>query len=149
MDETITLELPRGITRSVKEVAARIHRPPEELVLEWIDQATTDLPVEWLPDDQVLALADLQMNEVQQQELSQLLAENREGTLDPARRTRLDQLLQIYRRGLVRKAQALKVAVDPSLRPPLLLQRHLVEKTSKPLAIVTALGSCLMATPPG
>lgn len=32
---------------------------------------------------------------------------------------RLDELMHLYRRGLVRKAQALKVAVERGLRPPL------------------------------
>jgi hypothetical protein len=31
----------------------------------------------------------------------------------------LDSLMGIYRRGMVRKAQALKVAVDRGLQPPL------------------------------
>ena len=73
-------------------------------------------PVDALPDDQVLALCDIQMDPVQQEELSELLARNREGELDPAHYDRLDQLMGVYRRGLVRKAQALKVAVERGLR---------------------------------
>jgi hypothetical protein len=34
-------------------------------------------------------------------------------------RQRLDELMQVYRHGWVRKAQALQVAVQRGLRPPL------------------------------
>ena len=57
--------------------------------------------------------------EMREQELGDLLARNREGQLSDSERARLDELMQIYRRGLVRKAQALKVAVERDLRPPL------------------------------
>ena len=76
-------------------------------------------PVESLPDDQVLALCDTQMDAEQQEELGDLLTRNREGLLSSTERTRLDELMQTYRHGLVRKAQALKVAVERGLRPPL------------------------------
>jgi hypothetical protein len=44
---------------------------------------------------------------------------NREGVLPPRQQVRLDQLMQAYRHGLIRKAQALQVAVDRGLMPPL------------------------------
>lgn len=76
-------------------------------------------PVDTLPDEQVLALCGLQMDEGQQQELSGLLAEQGEGGLDDAERQRLDELMTIYRQGMLVKVQALKVAVERGLRPRL------------------------------
>ena len=55
----------------------------------------------------------------EQKELSDLLARNREGSLDQANRVRLDQLMLAYRTGLVLKARALKSAVARGLKPPL------------------------------
>jgi hypothetical protein len=98
-------------------VAARTRRRLEDVLIKWMDRTVTDLPVEYLPDDQVLALCDLQLEPVQQAELSQLLARNREGALSSTEISRLDALMQIYRRGLVRKAQAFNVAVQRGLRP--------------------------------
>jgi hypothetical protein len=83
------------------------------------DSASTEAPVEQLPNDQVLALADSKMNEVQETELSDLLARQREGTLDRTSRVRLTELMDIYRHGMVRKAQAIQVAVERGLRSPL------------------------------
>ena len=55
----------------------------------------------------------------QQEELSRLLALNRENQLSPAEQQRLDELMQLYRRDLVRKAHALQIAVQRGLKPPL------------------------------
>jgi hypothetical protein len=75
--------------------------------------------VELLPDDQLLALCDGQWEHPRQEELSDLLARNREGLLLPAENERLDALMRLYRHGLVRKAHALHVAVARGLRPRL------------------------------
>lgn len=74
--------------------------------------------MESLTDEQILALCDMRMSQ-EQRELGKLLARNREGLLDDVERARLDGLMRIYRHGMVRKAQALKVAVERRLRPPL------------------------------
>jgi hypothetical protein len=97
----------------------RTHRRIEDVLIEWLDRAATELLVELLPDDQVLALRDMQMDDAQQAELSELLARQREGVLTNAECGQLETLMGIYRRGMVRKAQALKVAVDRGLQSPL------------------------------
>ncbi len=119
MNEIVMLELPERIARSSKEIAARTQRRLEDVLVEWIDRAVTELPVEFLPDDQVLVLCDMQMERMQQRQLADLLARNREGRLADAERAHLDTLMQTYRRGLVRKAQAIKIAVERGLKPPL------------------------------
>jgi hypothetical protein len=64
-------------------------------------------------------LKRLEMKPDEQDELSNLLALNRENQLSNLQRQRLDQLMLVYRRGMVRKAQALRVAVERGLIPPL------------------------------
>jgi hypothetical protein len=61
----------------------------------------------------------MQMSEEQQEELDDLLDSQQEATLTKVQQARLDTVMQVYRRGLVRKAQAIKVAVDRGLMPPL------------------------------
>jgi CRP-like cAMP-binding protein len=119
MSETVTLELPEPLAQSARAVAARTSRPVEDVLMEWLDRAAADLPVELLPDEQVLAIRDLQMGDKEQEELSALLAGRREHQLDSSQRMHLDNLLMTYRLGMVRKAQALKVAVERGLQPPL------------------------------
>lgn len=119
MSESVTLDIPDELARQARAVAAQTHRRVEDVLLDWIGRAASDVPVDVLADDQVLALCDLQMDESQQAELGQLLAAQREGTLDADSRARLEELMGFYRRGMVRKAQALKVAVERGLRSPL------------------------------
>jgi hypothetical protein len=49
--------------------------------------------------------------------LSDFLARQREGQLNEIEHSQLDELMQVYRYGLVRKAKALKVAVQRGLIP--------------------------------
>jgi hypothetical protein len=119
MSETVTLELPDTIAGRVRAIAAQTHRPLEEVLIGWLARAAANVPVEDLPDTEVVALRDMQMSDAEQDELHELLARQREGVLSNDERGRLDALMQSYRHGMVRKAQALKVAVERGLTPPL------------------------------
>ncbi|WP_238361052.1 hypothetical protein [Iningainema tapete] len=55
------------------------------------------------------------MEPEQQEVFSELLALNREGQLNDVEVRQLDELMQVYRSGLVSKARALKVAVERGL----------------------------------
>jgi hypothetical protein len=86
---------------------------------DWFSQADAGPPVEDLPDDEVLALSYAHMDAGQSVEMDDLLARRQTGALKEAERRRLDELIDIYRACLVRRASALKEAVDRGLRPPL------------------------------
>jgi hypothetical protein len=119
MNERVTVELPEDLARRARAVASHAHRGLEEFVVDCLDRAVADPPVEFLTDAEVLALSDTFLDAAPQDELSALLARNRDGLLREAERTRLDELMHLYRRGLVRKAQALREAVARGLRPRL------------------------------
>lgn len=117
MSERVTLDLPAELVRQARALAAATNRPFEVAVADWIGRGVADAPVETLPDAEVLALCDSRLPDADQAELSHLLAGNREGTLAPADRGRLDALLGAYRRGLVLKARAVKEAAARGLAP--------------------------------
>jgi hypothetical protein len=119
MSVKVTVELPEELADRARAVASQTSRRFEEVLVEWIDRAAAETPLESLPDEEVLALCDAQMAPDKHEELSDLLARNREGQLQNTERNRLEELMQFYRRGLVRKAQALRVAVARGLRPRL------------------------------
>jgi len=119
MTEKVTVEVPDELARRARAVAEQMHCQFEEVLVEWMDRAVAEPAMELLPDKEILALVDMQMDAGQQEELDDLLAGNREGELEDAERERLDALMQIYRRGLVRKAQALRIAVARGLKPRL------------------------------
>ncbi len=117
MSETIVLELPDTLVQNARTIARQTRRQVEDVLIEWLQLAVEGTPVELLPDEQVLALRDMQMSDAHQQELSDLLAQQREQPLAATEQARLDELLLVYRRGMVRKAQAIKVAVERGLQP--------------------------------
>ncbi len=61
----------------------------------------------------------MQMDNQQQELFSDLLARNTEGQLNQQEVTQLNEIMQVYRRGLVRKGRAIKVAVERGLIPSL------------------------------
>jgi predicted transcriptional regulator len=115
----ITVELSDATARLVHQIAEQTGRSPEAIVRELVDRSVAETPAETLPDAEVLALADMEMREDEQQELASLLDDQREGALTSTARARLAALMQVYRHGMVRKSEALKVAVLRGLRPPL------------------------------
>ncbi|HEY1859099.1 MAG TPA: hypothetical protein VGG61_02025 [Gemmataceae bacterium] len=117
MTEQLTLQIPEELARRARALAAATNRRFEDAVVDWINRAVSEPIVESLPDDQVLLLCDADLEQSQQEELSQLLASLREGELPEADRQRLDQLMAVYRRGLVLKARAVKEAVSRGLKP--------------------------------
>jgi hypothetical protein len=66
-----------------------------------------------------VAFTELRLTPEQQDALSTLLERSRENTLDDDQRRRLDELMRVYERGLLRKAQALRAAVQRGLLEPL------------------------------
>ena len=76
-------------------------------------------PIEALPDEQVLALCNLQMGGQQQRLFSDLQARNSEGLLNAQEVKKLNELIQVYRHGSVRKAKAMQVGVMRGLIPAL------------------------------
>lgn len=119
MAEIVTLRLPDTLALKAREVAALTHKQLEELLVEFIDRALTELPVESLPDEQLLAVCNMIMDNQQQELLSDLLARNTEGQLNQEEIAQLNEIMQVYRRGLVRKGRAVKVAVERGLIPSL------------------------------
>jgi hypothetical protein len=116
MSETITLELPSELAQQARTLATASNRRLEDAVVDWIGRAVAEPPLEALPDVEVLALCDATLDAVPQEELSSLLAGMREGQLSDSEQARLEELMAVYRRGLVLKAKALKEAVDRGLR---------------------------------
>ena len=118
IEQRVTLTLPEDLLSAAQQQARRDARPVEAVLLEWLNQGA-DLPVVSLSDAQVLELTHVQMATEAQSRLSELLARQREASLSPNEASELSRLMNVYRRGLVRKAEAYKVAVERGLTSPL------------------------------
>ncbi len=109
-NKRVTIELKHEIVERAHLVAQNSQRPVEDVLAEWLDSYVNELPVESLDDDEIIHLCQFKMNVLQQQELSMLLHHHRERQLSREESEALDTLLQMHRRGLVRKARAIQVA---------------------------------------
>ena len=118
MPQSVTLTLPESLMSAAETQAQRDARPVEAVLLEWLSQGA-DLPVASLGDAQVLELTRTQLSDEDQMRLRGLLEGQREATLTPSETSELARLMNVYRRGLLRKAEAHKVAVERGLVPPL------------------------------
>ena len=117
MAEQVILNLPDRLAKQVHEVAALTQRKLEDVLIEWLDRGSIDeIAIVELSDDQIVSLCDLQMSELEQTQMSVLLGKQRESELQLGELEQLDRLLQVYRRGMIRKAEAWKVAVGRGLR---------------------------------
>ena len=119
MSRQITIEVSDEVARQASHVASQTKQRLEDVLAGWLQSVISEMPVEALPDDEVLALTELHLPPEQQDALSTLLERGRENTLDDDQRRRLDELMRVYERGLLRKAQALRVAVQRGLLEPL------------------------------
>ena len=119
MSQQVTIQVSEQVIRQAAQVAARTHQSVEDVLAAWLESATTERPVEELSDDDVLALAELRLTDEQDASLSELLERNREGALDADGQREWDEMMRLYEHGLLRKSQALKVAVQRGLREPL------------------------------
>src|SRR5262249_50251234 len=118
MSDKVTIELPDELARRARALAVAGHRRLEDAVVEWIRRAVTEPEVDALPDDEVLRLCDAALEPDAQEALRGLLPASREGRLDAVGQERLEELMALYRRGLVLKARAWEEAVARGLRTP-------------------------------
>lgn len=117
--QQITLRVDENLLVRAQHEAEKTKRTVEAVLEDWLWRSADDPPLETLSNDEIVALANMQMEEAKQEELSDLHYEQRERRLSVDEQRRLDALMQLYRSGLVRKAQALRIAVQRGLIPPL------------------------------
>ena len=119
MNQQITLTVSDNVLFSAKAVATRNKRRIEEVLSEWLEKVSSEVAVEKLSDSEVLALTQLQMSPTQQKLMDEFQEKNGEGALTNDERRQFDALMEIYEDALLRKAQALRVAVERGLIAPL------------------------------
>lgn len=118
MSEPLTIKVPDQVARFASQIAMQRDLPIGEALSDLLESAVNEIPVESLSDDDALALSEMKFSDEQDAALSDLLARQRENQLDSEGRRQLNELMRIYERGLLRKAQALRVAVERGLRDP-------------------------------
>ena len=125
----VTLHLPEMLLERAKRFSSATQRKVEIVLADALEMmwpmleetpwTELDPPASSLADQEVLELADLKMDPVQNQRLGQLQAKGKAVGLSMAERYELLALLQIYQSGQLRKSEGLSEAVRRGLRQPL------------------------------
>ena len=119
---SVTITLPDEIVERIQRLAAKSGQDVEEILgkipvlLMPVLHEFDDSPLETLPDDDVLQMADSQMDIHQSNRQSNLLYRQQMDELSPDERIELDMLMSIYNRGQRRKLEAWVEAVKRGLR---------------------------------
>ncbi len=119
MNQQITLTVSDSVLLYAKAVATQNKRRIEDILSDWLEKIPNEIEVEKLSDAEVVALTKLKMPAKQQKVLHKLLDKNGEGELTEIEKKQLDALMEVYDEALLRKAKALRAAVDRGLIPPL------------------------------
>jgi hypothetical protein len=127
MSTQITITLPDEVYQRAERFARLANRDIASVLVDTIQLSIPPIradildlePISDLPDDQVLALTELQMEADQDVRLSELLDRQQAALLAEDERLELQALMQIYQEGLLRKATALSEAVKRGLKEPL------------------------------
>ncbi len=127
MSTQVTLTLPDEVYRRAERLAQLSSRNIADVLVDTIELSLSPLglqseaikPVSALSDEEVMALAQLQMEPEQDQSLSRLLDRQQAGTLTETQRSELLGLMQVYEESLLQKAQAMSEAVRRGLMEPL------------------------------
>lgn len=127
MSTQITITLPDEVYQRAERFARLANRDITSVLVDTIRLSIPPIGVDILdlelisnlPDEQVLALTELQMEPDQDARLSELLDRQQAALLTEDERLELQGLMQIYQEGLLRKATALSEAVKRGLMEPL------------------------------
>jgi hypothetical protein len=115
----VTLNLPEKIYQEVSTVAEKSKRKVVDLIVDVVEERyssqTLERPLSKLSDEEVLALANLQMPKKQSQRHSSLLYKNQAGTLSSEEKRELDFFQQVYGVALSRKTEGIYEAIQRQL----------------------------------
>ena len=115
----VTLNLPEKIYQNVSSAARKSKRKLADLIVADIQEKysvqNSERPLANFSDEEVLALANLQMPKKQSERHSALLYKNQAETLKPAEKQELDFFQQIYGVALSRKTDGIYEAIQRDL----------------------------------
>ena len=128
MNVQVTLSLPNNLFEHARDLGNATKRDTAEVLADALEMMWPTLPdspaanlpaITSLSNEDVLALAEMKLDEAQNRRLGELQTKGKQSALSEVERFELLSLLQIYQLGQLRKSEALAEAVRRGLRSPL------------------------------
>jgi hypothetical protein len=111
----VTVEVDEAAYERARVLAKYTGKSIEQVLANSMNRYGHEPSIEQLRDEEVLKIADSKLSQQQQEELDMLLTLGNAGKLESQQKAQLDELLEVYRLGQVRKALAMKEAVERGL----------------------------------
>jgi uncharacterized protein YecA (UPF0149 family) len=119
MNQEVTLKISDRIIQQATLAASRKKNRVEEVLSDWLESVFQEKFTDKMSDKEILALTKIQISPDEQERLSELLFKNRETGLNKDEQRELDLMIEISERNMVKKSEALRVAVQRGLIEPL------------------------------
>ncbi len=122
MSTQLTLDLPENLVARAQTIALRAGQSVNDLLAESIELSlkpwgtVVEGDIHQCGDEEVLKACDLELSTEDDRRLTELLQRQQAETLLVHEQAELTSLMQVYQEGLVRKAEALREAVQRGLR---------------------------------
>ncbi|MFK0733146.1 MAG: hypothetical protein ACFKPT_23635 [Gloeotrichia echinulata GP01] len=125
----ITINLPESLVASIQRLGEATAREVSEVLVDTLEivlptldnlsEMSIHAKMADIPDQEVIELANLKMDAVQNERLGELQAKGKNTGLTTAERYELLILMSIYQIGQLRKSEGLAEAVRRGIRTPL------------------------------
>ena len=115
MNQEVTLKISDRIIQQATIAASRKKNRVEEVLSDWLESVFEEKFTDKMSDKEILALTKIQISPDEQERLSELLFKNRETGLNKNEQRELDLMIEISERNMLRKSEALRVAVERGL----------------------------------
>ncbi len=119
MNQEVTLQVSDKILKQASLFAVQKKRRMEEVLSDWLEDVFQDKFADKMSDAEILALTKFKISPAEQERLSELLYKNREIGLNEAEQAELDLMIEISERNMLKKSEALRIAVERGLIEPL------------------------------
>ena len=119
MNQEITLKISDRIIQQATLAASRKKYRIEEVLSDWLESLFQEKFADKMSDEEILALTKINISPAEQERLSELLFKNREIGLNKKEQRELDLMIEISERNMLKKSEALRIAVERGLIKPL------------------------------
>lgn len=119
MNQEVTLRVSDKIIKQAALFAVQKKQRMEEVLSDWLEDVFQDKFADKMSDSEILALTKIKISPEDQERLSELLYKNREIGLSDDEQVELDLMIEMTERNMLKKSEALRIAVERGLIEPL------------------------------
>ncbi len=119
MNQEVTLKISDRIIQQARQTASKKDYRVEDVLTDWLESIFEEKFTDKMSDEEILSLTKIKISPKDQNRLSELLFKSRETGLDETEQRELDLMIEISEPNMLKKSEALRIAVERGLIEPL------------------------------